>query len=63
MEIQFDAILIRTEIAALGFPEDYFLEEMQGVDLAHEFEKPQTFTIMSRGRLGAWVRADTMLHQ
>ena len=53
VEIQFDAILIRSEIVALDFPEDDFLEELQGVDLAHEFEKRQTFASMSRGRLSA----------
>ncbi len=52
-EIQFDAILIRSEIVALDFPEDDFLEELQGVDLAHEFGKIQTFATMSRGRLAA----------
>ncbi len=53
VEIQFDAILIRSEIAALDFPKDYFLEELQGVDLAHEFGKIPTSAAMSRGRLGA----------
>lgn len=36
LEILFDAILIRSEIVALDFPEDDFLEELQGMDLAHE---------------------------
>jgi hypothetical protein len=53
IEIQFDAIQIRSEIVALDFPEDDFLEELQGVDLAHEFDKLQTLASMSRGRLGA----------
>lgn len=53
VEIQFDAILIRSEIMALDFPEDDLLEELQGVDLAHEFEKRQTFASMSRGSLSA----------
>lgn len=53
VEILFDAILIRSEIVALDFPEDDFLEELQGVDLAHEFDKIQTFASMSRGRLSA----------
>ena len=49
MEILFDAILIRSKIVALDFPEDDFLEELQGVDLALEFEKRLTFAGMSRG--------------
>jgi hypothetical protein len=49
VEILFDAILIRSEIVALDFPEDDFLEELQGVDLAYEFEKLLTFASMSRG--------------
>lgn len=50
VDIEFDVILIRSEIVALDFPEDEFLEDLQGVDLALEFEKLQTFASMSRGR-------------
>jgi hypothetical protein len=49
-DIEFDVILIRSDIVALDFPEDEFLEDLQGVDLALEFEKLQTFASMSRGR-------------
>ena len=49
VKIQFDAILIRSEIVALDFPEDDFLDDLQGVDLAYEFEKLLTFASLSRG--------------
>jgi hypothetical protein len=49
MEILFDVILIRSEIVALDFSEDDFWEQLEGVDLALEFEKRLTFASMSRG--------------
>jgi hypothetical protein len=52
VEILFDVMLIRSEIVALHFPENEFLEDLRGVDLAYEFEKRLTFAGMSRTRLG-----------
>ena len=50
VEIEFDVILIRSEIVALEFSEKEFLEDLPDVDLAREFEKIQTHAILSRGR-------------
>ena len=49
VEILFNVILIRSEIVALDFSEADFLEELEGVGLALEFEKRLTFAGMSRG--------------
>ena len=49
-DIEFDAILIRSEIVALDFPEDDFWEPLEGVELAYEVEKLLTFASLSRGR-------------
>ena len=49
VEILFDVILIRSEIVALDFPEDDFWEQLEGVDMALEFEKRLSFAGMSRG--------------
>jgi hypothetical protein len=49
VDVLFDAILIRSEIVVLDFPEDDFWEQLEGVDLALEFEKRLTFASMSRG--------------
>jgi hypothetical protein len=51
VEILFGVTLIRSEIVALDFPEDDFLEDLQGVDLAYEFKKLLTFASLSRVRL------------
>lgn len=48
VEINFDVILVRSEIVALDFGDEDFLQDLQGVDLAREFEKMQTFAALSR---------------
>ena len=51
VEIGFDVILVRSEIVALDFGDADFLQDLQGVDLAREFEKHQTLAALSRSRV------------
>jgi hypothetical protein len=53
VEVAFNVILVRSAIIALDFGDEDFLEELQGVDLAREFEKMQTFSAMSRTKAGS----------
>lgn len=48
VEIGFNVILVRSEIVALDFGDEDFLQDLQGVDLAREFEKIQILAALSR---------------
>lgn len=50
VDIGFDVILVRSEIVALDFGDEEFLQDLQGVDLTWEFEKMQTFSALSRSK-------------